>query len=184
MTQISSWNSRKSVKKGDIGESLVDAFLLAKGCIPYAPQADKAHPFDRLCATGDKKTIFIAEVKTKARRTKYPDTGIDSTAIAGYSDIQEKHRLRVFIFFVDEGEGRIYGNWLNDLRQQIQVIHNGKELSYPMTSFGIVYFPMEVMRDICELKAEVITELRALSSRCCAYYGDGSNDKQRDRNSS
>lgn len=166
------WADKTTVKKGDLGEMLVDKFLIDHNCIPYAPKADRAHPFDRLCATADKKTIFIAEVKSKARRTYYPDTGIDVSHLSDYQHIQTKHSLKVYLFFVDEGEGRIYGNWLDELLKPRVVSHSLKSLNYPLEQKGVKYFPLEAMTDICLLDADAANELKRLSTRNYSYNGE------------
>lgn len=166
------WHERSTVKKGDLGEMLVDKFLVDHDCIPYVPQADRAHPFDRLCATADKKTIFIAEVKSKARRTYYPDTGINTSHLADYQHIQEKHSIKVYLFFVDEDEKRIYGGWLNDLLTPRTVSHQLKTISYPLQQGRVMYFPLEAMTDICPLDDESANELKKLSTRNYSYNGE------------
>ena len=73
-------------QKGRIGEIEVDKYLSSIGIIPYAPILSKAHPFDRLCASADKKKLFVAECKAKAARTYYPDTGYISKILPGRFD--------------------------------------------------------------------------------------------------
>lgn len=163
------WHERQTVKKGDAGEALVDAFLKSKNVVPYQPVFDGPHPFDRLLATADKKQLFVADVKTKARRTYYPDTGIDRRHFDEYQHIADKYKMGVFLFFVDEDEQRIYGGWLSDLSKQRYVIYNGKTLTYPLEQGNIVYFPLEAMQDICKLNATVSDGLKLLSSRSYEY---------------
>lgn len=130
------WAERPEVRKGNVGESIVDEFLRAKRVIPYRPDYDGAHPFDRLCATADKKSIFVADIKTKARRKYYADTGIDLAHYGDYTHIQNKYGLRVFIFFVDEYARQIYGNWLSELERPGSYTTNernpGVDISYPL----------------------------------------------------
>jgi hypothetical protein len=66
------WAERPAVKKGELGESIVDDFLRGKRVIPYRPHYDGAHPFDRLCATADKRNVFIRD---DGRRISYPLRG-------------------------------------------------------------------------------------------------------------
>jgi hypothetical protein len=165
------WAERPQVRKGDVGELLVDDFLRGKKVIPYRPDYDGAHPFDRLCATADKKTIFVADIKTKARREFYADTGINLNHYGDYKHIETKYRLRVFLFFVDEKLGEIYGNWLTELEQPVTLANNGKLISYPLKQGGILYFPLAHMQPISPITLEKAKELMALSTRSYEYGG-------------
>jgi hypothetical protein len=167
--QDNTWEQRTTVKKGNTGQDLVDRYLRSKGIVPYAPTAEGAHPFDRLCATGDKKRLFIAEVKTKARRNYYPDTGIDLTHYRGYADIAKKHTISVCLFFVDELVGSIYGNTLAKLEEERLIEYQGKLLKYPMVLGKIIYFPLEAMVTVCGLDGDSIENLRQLSTRSYEY---------------
>ena len=68
-----------------------------KGYVVYKPVTEGAHAFDIL-AVKDKKTVIIADVKTKARRNYFPDTGINYKHYVEYKAISEKHCLPVFLF--------------------------------------------------------------------------------------
>jgi hypothetical protein len=171
------WADRTTVKKGDAGEALVDAYLIGKNIIPYRPVFDGAHPFDRLLATPDKKQLFIADVKTKARRNHYPDTGIDVRHFEEYLSIAAKHNLLVFLFFVDELERRIYGGWLADLNKQRTVTVRGKDVEYPLTQHNIIYFPLAAMKPICELSETDSEILKGLSTRTHDYAIVQRNDR-------
>jgi hypothetical protein len=150
---------------------LVDDFLRGKRVIPYRPDYDGAHPFDRLCATADKKTIFVADIKTKARREFYADTGINLSHYGDYKHIEAKYGLRVYLFFVDEKLGEIYGNWLTALEQPIELPHNKRSISYPLKQGGIIYFPLAHMTLISPITLEKAKELMALSTRSYEYGG-------------
>jgi hypothetical protein len=154
IVQSFDWQSLTTVKKGNIGEKLVDQWLTSKGYIPYSPIATGAHPFDRLVASRDKKTIFIADSKTKAKRKYYPDTGIDIRHYKEYMHIQQKHNIHVFIFFVDEESMLIYGNFLARLDKSIAVYHKNKKINYPLLQHGIIYFPMVSMIEVCPIPKE------------------------------
>jgi hypothetical protein len=166
------WADRTTVKKGDIGESIVDNFLKSKNVVPYQPVFDGAHPFDRLLATPDKKSLFVADVKTKARRTFYPDTGIDVKHYDEYMHIENKHNLKVFLFFVDEDEQRVYGGWLFDLTKNRRVNHNGKVLDYPIRQGKLIYFPLEAMQPVCSLEQSQCSSLKQFSTRNYQYASE------------
>lgn len=166
------WAERTTVKKGDLGESIVDEFLRGKRVIPYKPTFGGAHPFDRLCATADKKTIFIADVKTKPARLRFPDTGINIRHYDDYKFIAKKYGLRIFIFFVDEVAQEVYGNWLEKLEAPASVKHRGETLEYPMRDRGIIYFPRSSMERIAAIELEQAKRLMELSTRNEKYvYG-------------
>jgi len=163
------WHNKTTVKKGDVGESIVDAFLMSKNVVPYRPVFYGAHPFDRLLATPDKKSLFLADVKTKARRNYYPDTGIDIKHYNDYLFIQNKYHIKAFIFFVDESVLKIYGGWLSEISKPTAIVHNGKHIDYPLIQNGIIYFPVDLMQDISEITEEKATELKQLSQRNYEY---------------
>jgi len=147
-------------RRGQIGEEIVDNYIINSGkFIPFAPMVeDKAHPFDRILASVDKKSLMIAEVKTIDARDYYPDTGISISNFREYLNIENKYNLEVWIFFVDSKLGKIYGNTLSKLRNETKVNYKGKVLEYPMKSKNftanggeIIYFPLENMVDIKKL---------------------------------
>ncbi len=152
MTQTGSdsWNERTNVKKGNVGEQIVFNYLRNKDYVVYRPVTDGAHPFDNLCVSRDKKTIFIAEIKTKEARQYYPDTGIDIKNYNEYKFIQNKYNLQIFLFFVDAANLKIYGNFLDRLETQKV---EGKYL-YPLRQNNIIYFPLSNMEMVSELTTE------------------------------
>ena len=159
------WQQKLTVKKGNLGEEIISRFLERKGYVIYSPETkDKAHAFDRL-AIKDKEQIIIAEIKTKARRNKYADTGINKRNYEQYIKIQNKYNIPVFIFFVDEMLKKVYGNWLSKLI--IPIIIEGKQ--YPLILNNIIYFPLINMINIAELSEQQITELKKLSNRNYEY---------------
>lgn len=163
------WGERKTVKKGKIGEAIVKKYLVDMGYIPYSPDCDGAHPFDNLCASRDKKTIFIADSKAKPARTYYPDTGINISHYREYKDISEKHNLEVFIFFVDEDSKTIYGNFMSELEKPIEIQYGVYTYKYPMEQKGIHYWALASMKQIGFLNDKEVEELRKLSTRNSAY---------------
>ena len=98
------------LEKGKLGEAIVDMYLMDRGVIPYKPVLEEAaHPFDRLCASRDKRRLFVVEVKAKPARYAYPDTGINISHWNDYTNIQDTYRIDVYIFFVDEERREVYG---------------------------------------------------------------------------
>ena len=168
-----SWQDKTTVKKGNWGERYVEKHLLKHGYVPFKSVSDTAHPFDRLVASRDKKSISIAEIKTKPRRLYYPDTGFDIRSYEDYKAISQKHNLGVYIFFVDEHEKQIYGNFLSILDEPCEIEYKGRKLSYPLNDKGIRYFPLAKMNKIADLTEIEATILRKLSTRKYNYANQG-----------
>lgn len=121
---------------------------------------------------------MIVEVKAKAKRNFYPDTGIDEEAYNNYKHISNEHHINCFIFFVDEFSGKIYGNSLDELEKPTVVEHNGKKIHYPLkqqTASGktIIYFPLDNMKTIGVLTDVEKAKLKQLSNRSYEYPEDG-----------
>lgn len=173
------WEDRTTVKKGNIGETIVSNYFRKRNYIPYIPDMEGPHPFDRIMARGDKKEIFIAEVKTKARRSFFPDTGIDIKHYNQYKFIEMKYNIDIFIYFVDEYKKEIYGNILRILdkprkyKYKYQMDKNGrifnKEIEYPIKSKGIIYFPLKIMKIISKIDDETIKKLKKYNNRSYGY---------------
>lgn len=151
------------VTKGRIGERIVDDWLVRKGFVPYRPIEGVAHPFDRLVASRDKRTIRVVEVKSKPRRERYPDTGISVGHFQDYRHIEDTYNVPVFIAFVDERLKKVYGNFLSELCKS-----NGR---YPLVQSGIIYFPLCHMKRLADLTEEQCVELEAL--RRSRYISNG-----------
>ena len=112
-----------------MGEAIVTKYLKDKGYIVYSPEElQGAHGFDRL-AVKDKTEVIIAEIKTKARMNRYNATGFNIKHYREYKRISRKYNIPVFIFFVDEALGRIYGNFLSVLEESYTDINDG--IYYP-----------------------------------------------------
>lgn len=166
------WKDKKTVKKGDIGEKIVDDYLRKKGLIIYKPISDNAHSFDRLVSQGKNKFVIV-EVKTKAKRNAFPDTGIDYRHYKEYKAVSNKHNMPVWLFFVDEMLGEVYGNDLEKLEAKTEIEHNSKKLAYPMVkeykASTIIYFYQPSMKLISKLTKEDIEEIKKYASRNHVY---------------
>ena len=160
----STWHDKKETKIGDYGEKLVKAYLEANGCICYRPETDGAHLMDFLVYKRD-KSVMAAECKVKAIRCKYPDTGFNLRNYKLYKKFTDEHNIRMFIFFIDEVKGKIYGNFLDVLDQKR--ICNGRE--YPLnekTKYNVVirYYPYEAMIKLKKLSNEELDYFQKLRS--------------------
>lgn len=167
MTQIS-FEDRTQTKKGALGEEIVDRILREKGFVIYKPEGGQAHAFDRL-AIKDKEILLIAEVKSKAKRKYYPDTGFNYKHYLEYKKIMERHNLQVVIFFVDEENKSIYGGKLKTLEQIKSFNVNGKEVTYPKIENGIIYFHIETMTHYASLTGSDALNLTELTTKNIAY---------------
>lgn len=168
------FNQLQTVKYGNIGEEIVTNYLLSKGFITYSPANVGAHPFDRLCASRDKKTIFIAEVKTKPARVFMPDTGINLKSYNEYKFVMDRYNINVVMFFVDQDRAKVYGNQLSILVEPFKIEHEGKVIDYPRiekSKYGkeIIYFPLAKMIHIDNIARDVLDNLKVLSSRNANY---------------
>lgn len=160
---MSDFRLKKTTVKGTYGEDVCFEYLRRRGHTVYRPDRDdRAHPFDTLLVHGQSMEITIADVKTKPRREAYPDTGINERHFCKYTTASIRNKLRVFLFFVDETEGRIYGNFLDILTERHEIVHNGKKEVYPKNYGGIVYFPLEKMKTICWIPDDEISKLKEM----------------------
>ena len=162
------------VKKATFAEQELDKFLLKRGIVPYIPIPGTAHPFDRLCATADKKKLFIAEVKAKASRKYFPDTGMNLKSHNDYIHIRDTYNIDIWLFFVDEFKKQIYGNLLSELEKSIRIDYQGRSLQYPLiqaTKSGteIIYFCLDNMIKVCDIDEITAKQLTELSTRNYDY---------------
>ena len=156
-------------KIGKIGEQLIEDYLTQSNWLTY-PAPDERHPIDWILATKDKKTIALADAKTKPRRISYFDTGINLTHYEEYEYLRHKYNTDVLLIFVDSMIRKIYGNYLSNLTSLIKV--NGQQ--YPLmqpTKQGIpiFYFPISSMKQIDVISEEHAKELNQLSKRTYEY---------------
>ena len=157
-----------ALAKGEIGENIVRDMLEKKGWVVYKPVTDKAHAFD-IMAIKDKKHVMAFDVKAKARRSLYPDTGIDERHYQVYKTFQDQHNITFWVVFIDENEKKAYGNEIDKLNESTLVNHNGKQIQYPMVSNGIRYFSLNNMINIFTLDDSYADKLKELSQRNYDY---------------
>lgn len=165
----SSFEKKASTQKGRLGEDLVDSWLIEHGVIPYAAVVSGAHPFDRLCARADKKRLYVVDAKSKARRTYYPDTGINLSHYEDYMHIKTTYGIPIYLFFVDEHLAYIYGGELDHLSAPRKIDYRGKILIYPIRQGKIIYFPLRCMKFFCPLDEQSANNLKSISVRNYEY---------------
>ena len=160
------WQDKQTVHKGNVGERLVRQLLERDGWVVYCPETDGPHAFDRL-AVKNKETIAIIEVKTKAKLTHYNATGFNTKHFNEYLKIKEKYDIEVFVYFVDEELGKIYGAPLSALCKPM-VGKDNKQYPLELRS-GQTIFSMELMQVVRALTSDEITEIKSLTFRNPAY---------------
>ncbi len=170
-------------RKASIAEAIVDKHIIEKKrLIPYRPVWENvAHPFDRLIASLDKRTLLISDTKAKSARTYYPDTGIDTKHWHTYRAAFSRYNLDTYLVFVDERAKKIYGQLLSILEQPRVIEHICDELRYPLiekykSGTEIIYFPLVAMEDIADISSEDVLALEQFSTRNPAYDRIGGGD--------
>lgn len=156
-----------ALRKGHVGERLVRAFLEEAGWIVYQPITDGAHCFDMLCIK-DKRKAIAFDVKAKARLNRYPATGINQRHFEEYAAFSEKHSMPFWVVFVDEGMRQVYGNTIANLEQP-RVVDGFQYPAIMPWDVPTRIWPLQAMRVICNLTAEHVGELAALSQRSYSY---------------
>jgi len=158
---VNNWENKTTVIKGGFAEDIVAEYLLKKGLVPYKPHFNGAHPFDFLCATSNKKNMVIVDSKAKAamnyKQLGHYRTGIDTKHYNEYKNLGDKYNLPVWLFFVDEELGFIYGNILSVLDKNA------------ITKFSKRLFILTEMKVVYELNMEQIQFLKDNSTRNHEY---------------
>jgi len=153
-----SWQDKPEVKKGDIGEDIVDCILSNMGYSSFKNNDNCSHPIDRIYIHRKTHDIKVIDVKCKQLRDKYPDTGFPFSNFKVYRDINKA--ITVEIWFVDCVKGEIYGNTLDKLKEM--KIVNGKTYPSPESNVDgtIIYFPYENMVKYAYLTEEQIEVIK------------------------
>lgn len=173
MSNQESWEDRIEVVIGDLGESLVDKYIMNRWWTAYIPQKSLSHAFDRLVATMENPDeFFIIEVKTKPMMKYYPESGFNLSHYERYKAVEKRHNLTVFIYFVDYVARIIYGGKLSDISRPHKLFYNcnnKKGEQYPRlissSKKDIIMFPVELMEEIYELTNEEIAMFNGISKR-------------------
>lgn len=158
------WDDKPEVQKGDYGEILARKTFEAKGYSMYAPVNMGAHSVDML-ALNDGIICFALEVKTKPMCRKYPETGINYYQYQRYRQFMINNSLPLYVAFVDEERGEIYGNFLIELDKPIR--YHGMEYPKNIGHSGGAnltrYFPECHMKHLRYLTPTEIFRLKSLS---------------------
>lgn len=181
-TKFQNFKNQNESKKGDIGEKIIDEMLEKDNLIIYKPINKGNHPFDRFVIDMKYSTKYIVDVKTKACRNKFNDTGMNYNHFENYRDKGEKWGMRVAIYFVDEMSQAIYGNFLDEL--MIGYVDKSNK-SYPSIEIGkngikTIYFSLEKMIFKRKLTEQECKEIKKFNTRNYKYnkgeYGNPRNN--------
>lgn len=143
------WHEKKEVKKGDIGEEIVKEFLEKNDFILYRPVTNGAHKIDYFAHSGKGKRVICCEVKAKRRMARFPLTGFNVSNYTHYKEMYEKHKIDTFVFFVDDFEGWVYGQWLN-------ILGEGKIIKGRQ---DVIVWPLSSMKKIKQIDADILKDL-------------------------
>jgi len=148
------WQDHIRVKKGTIAENFVQEKLIEAGWVVYRPAGGR-HKVDFIC---ERKNEFVAvDVKAKARRMYYDDTGIDARDL----EVYEQLPFPVYLVFVDDITGTTYGESI----AYLCIARRIEKYTYPMFSGHYVYFPLSVMKQLWEIPTDILQALQATTDR-------------------
>lgn len=156
---IMSFQAKETTKKGNIGERIVKEYLSKHNYIAYTTDnTEHAHCFDMIAMRG-KDEMIIVEVKAKAKRDCCPDTGINLKHYNEYKAISAKHNIPIFLVFVDEKLGEVYGDWLSKIDKDT-TFNYPKVFNHGYKGEPIIYFYQPNMRKLATLTPSEIRELQ------------------------
>lgn len=156
-------------KKGEVAEKIIVAKMESAGFVVYRPQTAGAHAFDIL-AIKDKRYAIALDIKAKAQRTFYQDTGVNLAHYRTYAEFSLRHKMPFWLVFVDESVSQIYGNTLSELNKTREI----KGRLYPRiesTKQGaeIMFWHIDSMLQLGVIPEDAAHTLRALSTRNYEY---------------
>ena len=147
----------KAKTKGEYAEKIVREHLERCGWIVYFPfTKNKAHPVDMLSMKVD-GDVMAADVKAKARMTKYRQTGINRSHYNRYIEFARMCAVPFKLVFVDEYERRVYGQDLSRLADW--------DYEYKRNGRSIVYWNLDRLIDWFPLTNEQATILKSFNQR-------------------
>jgi len=144
--------------KGEIGEGIVRADLLAAGMLPYAAPENISEAFDFFVLVPDYSKAYLVDVKTYCRLATVPAISIDTKDLAKYIHCQNELRHKFLLYFVDSFEGAIYRCTLDAFRYECTPNkHSGKSTA-----------PLKIMEYIRPL---TLAEIREIGHPTPIYHG-------------
>jgi hypothetical protein len=158
---MGNWNNKIQVKKGDIGEEIIDTFLTEQGYYLFAPIINGAHLFDRYAFNLEKNKHFYFDVKTKARLNNWEAQGVDEKHYLKYLEASEKLNIPFYIFFIDENNGEIHSADIKNIKDKIFYIPMKKTNKDKIVAWNLK--DMKYIGKINDLK--VLNKLKNYNSR-------------------
>lgn len=153
------WQKIQTVQKAQIAEDFIADVLKQRKCVVYRTQG--RHKVD-FVVEHNGNWAFV-DVKAKARRKYYADTGIDLADWATYWQIQEMTGIPVYIVFVDDYTKTCYYANLDVLKQE-------DIPGYPMIEEKrYIYFPLSKMQYLCSIPDYIVDALHAATNRKYTY---------------
>lgn len=177
-TCVSEWQSKKTTQKGNAAEDIAARILRSMGYDVYSHplKLNESHEIDFFMIDRYNMKVIMVDAKCKAKRVYYPDSGIEFKHYISYKKYASKHNMDVFIVFVDEKYGKIYGNYLSILEtvckpittKDFKFTEPQESTVYPRTESGkgtegVIYFPLALMNKMGDLSNEEIAHLRSLT---------------------
>jgi hypothetical protein len=157
----------RTTRLANYTEPLIDDYLYktSGSILAYGPQQKTSHPLDRFYFNKNNHSFFLADIKCKERRNKYPDYGIDTKDYWKYKSLRERFNLSFYIFYIDYRLGNVYFGELADLEKEVVVWNDyyKRDEKYPKIEQWCTYFPVENMKFAFRLSEEQLRELQAIA---------------------
>jgi len=132
------WEEKDQVKKGNIGEAIVQSYLEGRGWTVYTPKTKGAHWFDLLCCKG-KEQVIALDVKTKARFNKWNAQGINIRSYNQYLNFLEVSSINFYLIFIDDKTGDVHLADLNEIKNKGFTPNNDKLIAWKLTDMKLLF---------------------------------------------
>ena len=133
---MNNFTAMKTSRKGAIGERIVFNILSKLGFAIYQPVNDVAHLVDYLTSRGGTLPLQAVEVKTYPRLYAAAYTGIDKKYWECYNELLTRHAIHTRLYFVDEVEACVYGQYVSNLLSHATIKAN--KLCFPLAKMKVV----------------------------------------------
>jgi hypothetical protein len=150
----------RETKKGSIGEQIIKDYLINNGYNVAQFHGNSPHLVDFIAhKSGNKQRLFAFEVKTKPIVPPYTSTGFNKSHYDDYMQLYKgPFGLDTFVFFVDEIEEAVYGNYISKLQS-----FGKRTITDKRTNKEIYVWDRKCMQTICKLTKTQINEIKQYS---------------------
>lgn len=159
--QSREWNNKIEVKKGNIGEDIIQEYFENEGYVIYKAVTDKSHPVD-LLAFKNNLLEFAIEVKTYPKYKIHHYTGVNENNYNSYIDFFKKNNKDVFLIFIDIDMKKIYGNFISKLIEEVLI--DGEiypSLKQTKTKGNKMVFHLSMLENLnIQLEDEIIKKIK------------------------